>query len=228
MKTIMKNFLSTTFLLLGTAGLTSAATVFTIEIGTPTAMSNDHVGLGNASGITSTNTYYNTVSGPALPAGVTFDLGITSTGYPGSTGPRTQGGGVGVQGGQAASGIDNNFNGTGGTATTAVETITFTVTNVTPGYTIEITGFKSNFSADAGANTEYFNINGGAATPFPTAQSSITLTPATSFTIGALDLDGTGSDSRFVVQQLTFNAVPEPSTALLSALAGLTLLRRRR
>lgn len=217
-------FLSTT--ILASTALISSGAVFTLEIGSPP----NQVNQNNGTGIISTTGGVTAVSGGGLPAGVSFDLVMSAVGFTAGAAPNSQGGGQGISGGQAASGIDNNFNGTGGTNTVAVEELTFTIANVTAGYQIQMTGFRSNFSADAGANTEFFNIDQGPATPFPSAQSDISITPATSFTIGALDDDGiTGSDSRFVVQRLTFDVqpIPEPSAAVLGLL-GMALFARRR
>lgn len=172
-----------------------------------------------------------TTGASGFGAGVTFDLTISVTGYTAGAGIGTQSSGIGVLGGQAGAGVDNDFNGTGGTNTVPVETMTFTISNVSGAASIVIDGIQVLFGVDGGAGTEFYQIDSN---PFASLNSTpelVAVGGVTTVTIGARDDDGiTGSDSRFAIGglELTVTPLPEPSSALLSFLGLTTLLRRRR
>ena len=159
------------------------------------------------------------ITSGAVPAGVSFTITATSTGDGGA--PNGQGGGLGVAQGQAGSGIDNNFNDSGNNPNYSEE-LTFTISGVTGG-TVQFSSFATNF---AGAD-EYMNLNGGGAQLVASGvQYAVS---GSTFRIAAAPFSEQGFDSRFVIDELTFDAVaiPEPSTMLFGTL-GLGLFVRRR
>ena len=170
-----------------------------------------------------------TTGASGFGAGVSFDLTITTTNYPGSSGIGVQATGIGAAGGQANAGIDNNFNGTGGTNTVPIESMTFAISNVVGAASIVIDSVQVRFGTDAGPNTEFYQIDSNPFGTLTTNPEDVAVGGVTSFTIGSRDDDGiTGSDSRYAIGglSLTVVPVPEPSSALLGLL-GLAFIGRR-
>ena len=170
-----------------------------------------------------------------MTSGLTFDLSLVANNFFGGTGIGVQNLGIGVAGGQANAGIDNNFNGSGGTSTTVTESMDIGVSNLagTGAVSIEILSFGLLFGTDAGANTEFYSVDNGVATSLTSTPETIGLAAGTtSFNVGSLDDDGvTGSDSRYALDRITvkIHVVPEPcSTVILIGLIGGLAIRRRR
>ena len=148
-------------------------------------------------------------------AGVSFDFSFTTIN--GGSAPQTTG--LGVNGGTAASGIDNN-DGAG-----PQEAIILNISNfsgLAAGESLVITEVLTSFGANEASET--YTINGGSDLVFTTSPETINVPDATSVTIGA----GSTGNTRFVISSFTVAVVPEPSAMLLGALGSLLLLRRRR
>ncbi len=168
-----------------------------------------------------------------LGTGVSFKLtGVASPGAPTS---QTQG--MGVFGGRANSGIDNNSNNTGGTNPGGdySEIITFTISDVVGAASVEFDGLLFAFTNEG---TEYVSLNEGAIQEADVAAGFYAVTGST-LSVRAPSVNniiatfgaGAFQDSRYVVDRLRFNvtAVPEPASALFSMMAiGLLGFRRRR
>jgi hypothetical protein len=212
---IIKNLLAIPFMALG---LTFSSQAATLSFGTG-SINTSVTGASDA-----------TTGASGFGAGVTFDLTISVTGFAGA-GIGTQSAGIGVLGGQAGAGVDNDFNGTGGTNTVPVETMTFTISNVSGAASIVIDGIQVLFGVDGGPGTEFYQIDSNPVASLNSTPELVAVGGVTTVTIGARDDDGvTGSDSRFAIGglELTVIPLPEPSSALLSFLGLATLLRRRR
>ena len=166
----------------------------------------------------------------SLGAGISFDLTVSPTNNtPSIVTIGTQGGGIGVSSGRAASGIDNND------SETFTESMIFSLSNVqgVPAtHRLVFTSFGLSF-ANEGA--EFFSIDNGAATQTAAAGvGGISFnsldTPAEMFRITAVDGPAAGaSDSRYAFDQVTvaIQAIPEPSAMALILIASPLLMLRR-
>lgn len=155
---------------------------------------------------------FNTTAGTGS-AGVSFDLTITA-----SNTLHNQSGGLGVDGGSAVAGIDNNN--TAGPQ----EWITLGISNfsgLAAGETLVITQVELSFGGNGG---ETYTINGGSDIAFVTEPESIDIPDGATVTIGA----GSAGDTKFAISSFTVEAVPEPSSTALIGLGGLALILRRR
>lgn len=211
------------------------ADVITVDLGNDTAGQGDNrIGGGQlVAGVTIVDGAGFILSGTLGP-GVSFKLsGFASPGTPTS---QTQG--MGVSGGRAGSGIDNNSNNTGGTNPSGdySEIITFTISDVVGAASVEFDGLLFAFTNEG---TEYVSLNGGAIQEADAGAGFYSVS-GTTLTVRAPSVNeittefGSGAflDSRYVVDRLRFNvtAVPEPASAGIVSLMALGLLgfRRRR
>lgn len=173
---------------------------------------------GSTTGLTDANanatgTFTTTAGGGS--AGISFDLTVSAT----NGSPNNQTNGLGVTGGTAASGLDNN------NAAGPIETMTLTISNFSglgAGETLVITNVSLLFGANA--PNEVYTINGGGDIVFSGTPEAVDVPDAASVTIGA----GSTSDTRFAVGDMTVAVVPEPSALALLGFGGLLIARRRR
>ena len=196
------------------AAATSSQAAVTFDLGNG-EISSSTVGLNDAH-VNATGTFTTTAVGGS--AGISFDFTIATT----DGGLAPQDTALGVSGGTAGSGLDNN------NANGPQETMTFTISNFAglgAGETLAIIGVGISFGNNGG---EVYTINGGPDTAFVGGTPQAIDTPdGVSVTIGA----GSTGDTRFAIDTFTVevvSAVPEPSGVSLLGLAAMGLLGRRR
>ena len=211
------------FVLLLTIAAPSNGEPVVFEIGT---LELDDTALNGGQSIVGGNVY-TFISSGTVPFGVLFTITTTSTG-PNGVLPTDQTGGLGISGGRAGSGIDNNSNNANGSNPNGdySEELTFTISSISGG-TVEFSSFDTAFGNENNGD-EYMSVNGGAAIKVTSGTDD--LVSGTTLSVAAVSLNVQNFDNRFVVDQIVLDitAVPEPTSAILLGIPLLGMITTRR